>query len=84
MTRWSDARPQARGEQLGQVGAVDVGELVELGAAGEAVGQHRRALPPAARDRGEQGGLGDRDGHVVVAALDAEVARQAAAAADRV
>ena len=67
------------GEQLGQVGALDVGELVELGAAREAVGEHGRVLPGGA-DRGEQRGLGDRRRDVVVPALDTEVARQAAAA----
>ncbi len=74
---------QAVGEELGQVGAGDVGELVELGAAGEAVGQDGGAV--AGRpDRREQCGLGDGDRHVVVALLDAEVAGQAAAAADGV
>ena len=41
------------GEQLGQVDAPDVGELVELGTAGEAVGEDRRVLAGRA-DRGEQ------------------------------
>ena len=47
---------QPGGEQLGEVGALDVGELVELGAAGEPVGQHDRLGGRA--DGGEQGGLG--------------------------
>jgi hypothetical protein len=48
---------QAAGQELGQVGAGDVGELVELGAAGEPVGQHHRVLGVV--HRGQQGGLGD-------------------------
>jgi RNA polymerase sigma factor (sigma-70 family) len=47
---------QAAGQELGQVGAADVGKLVELGTAGEAVGQHHRVLGVA--HRGQQGGLG--------------------------
>jgi hypothetical protein len=58
------------------------GQLLELGAAGKAVGQDRGACPRASHGW-QQGCLGDRDRDVVVAALDAEVARQAAAAADR-
>jgi hypothetical protein len=65
------------------VGALDVRQVAELGAAGEAVGQDGRAVARRA-DRRQQGGLGDSDRDVVVAALDAEVAGQAAAAADRV
>ena len=48
---------QAAVQELGQVGAGDVGELVELGAAGEPVGQHHRVLGVA--HGGQQGGLGD-------------------------
>ena len=48
---------QAAGQELGQVSAADVGELVELGAAREPVGQHH-AVPGVAH-RGQQGGLGD-------------------------
>ena len=48
---------QAAGQELGQVGAADVGELVELGAAGEPVGQHHRV--PGVAHGGQQGGLGD-------------------------
>ena len=51
--RFAAARsPTAGGgrQELGQVGAVDAGQLVELGAAGEAVGQDRSApLAPAVR-----------------------------------
>ena len=36
---------QARGEQLGQVRAADARQLVELGAAGEAVGEDGRSSP---------------------------------------
>jgi hypothetical protein len=64
------------------VGGLDVCQVVELGATGEAVGQDRRSVTRRA-DRGQESGLGDRDRDVVVAALDAEVARKAAAAADR-
>ena len=38
---------EAGGEELGQVGALDAGQLVELGAAGEAVGQDGRPPLPA-------------------------------------
>jgi RNA polymerase sigma factor (sigma-70 family) len=48
---------QPAGQELGQVSAADVGELVELGPAGEPVGQHHRVLGVA--HRGQQGGLGD-------------------------
>jgi len=73
----------AGGEQLGQVGAGDLREVLQLGAAGEAVGQDRR-VRPGAPDRRQQGGLRDRDRDVIVPALDAEVAGEAAAATDRV
>jgi len=63
------------------VGAADPGELVELGAAGESVGQHDGVAGRA--DGGQQGGLGHGRRHVVVAALDTEVAGQAAAATHR-
>ena len=72
---------QAAGQQLGQVGAADPGELAELGAAGEPVGQHDGV--PGRADGGQQGGFGHGRRHVVVAALDTEVAGQAAAAAHR-
>jgi hypothetical protein len=49
---------QVAGQELCQVDAADVAQLVELGAAGEAVGQHDRVLRGAA-DGGQQGGLGD-------------------------
>jgi hypothetical protein len=63
------------------VGATDPGELVELGAAGEPVGQDDRVAGRA--DGGQQGGLGHGGRDVVVAALDAEVAGQATAAPHR-
>ena len=63
------------------MGAADPGELVELGAAGEPVGQDDRVARRA--DGGQQRGLGDRLRDVVVAALDTEVAGQAAAATHR-
>ena len=63
--------------------AVDAGQLVELGAAGEAVGQDSRAVARRPH-RGQERGLRDRDRDVVVAALHAEVAGEAAAATDRV
>ena len=77
------ALTEAAGEELGKVEAADAGELVELGAAGEAVGQHHGARRGVAHG-GQQGGL--RHGHrdLVVAAFDPEVAGQPAAAADRV
>src|ERR1700751_2871909 len=80
---WLVCGGEAGPEEFGEMSALDARQLVELGAAGETVGQHGRAVT-SRPDRGEQGGLGDRDRAVVVAALDAEVARQAAAAADRV
>ena len=48
---------QVAGQELGQVRAGDVGELVELGAAGEPVGQHQRVRCGVAYG-GQQGGLG--------------------------
>ena len=63
--------------------AADLAELVELGAAGEPVGQHHRVLARVAHG-GQQDGLSHRLGDVVVAAFDTEVPGQAAAAADGV
>jgi D-alanyl-D-alanine carboxypeptidase (penicillin-binding protein 5/6) len=72
----------AGGQELGQVGAGDLRQVLQLGAAGEAVGQDRR-VRAGAPDRRQQGGLRDRDRDVVVAALDPEVAGEAAASAHR-
>ena len=62
---------QVAGQELGQVDTADVGELVELGAAGEAVSQDHRVLGVA--HGGQQGGFRDGLRDVIVAALDAEV-----------
>jgi small subunit ribosomal protein S10 len=57
------------------------GEIVELGAAREAVGEDHRVRPGCAYG-GQQAVLGDRDGHLVVPLLHPEVPGQPAAAAD--
>jgi hypothetical protein len=67
-------------QELGEVDALPAGQFGQLGAAREAVGEHHGIGGGA--DRREQGGLGHRDGDVVVAAFRAEVAGQAAATAD--
>jgi hypothetical protein len=64
------------------VDGADAAELVELGAAGEPVGQHHRAGRRVAH-RGQQGVLRNGPGDVVMAALDAEVPGQPAASANR-
>jgi hypothetical protein len=71
---------QAGGEQLGEVdgGAPGVA-LLDLGAAGEPVGQHDRADVGGTHLR-QQGPFAGGAGHLVVAALEPEVAGQAAAA----
>ena len=70
------ARP---GREPGQVHRLAGAGLTQLGAAGEAVGQHRdvRVRGP---DRRQQHPLGARHRHRVVAPLEAEVAGEAAAA----
>ena len=70
------------GKQLGQVDARTIGQLVELRTAGEPVGENDRAGGGRPYRR-QQRRLGHRDRHVVVPALDAEVAGQPAAPADR-
>src|SRR5512139_136370 len=80
---------EGRGEQLGQMEAADAGQMVELGAAGEAVGQCDRVVsgstgvPDGLPYGGQQRGLGHRHRDLVMPALDAEVARETAATADR-
>ena len=64
---------------MGEVGAVAVGPLADLGAAAEAVGQDDRVRCGGTHG-GQQGLLACRDGHVVVATLEAEVPRQTATA----
>jgi hypothetical protein len=49
-----------RGEELGQVVSVAAGQVVELGAAGEAVGQDDRVRAGGSYGR-EERGLGDGD-----------------------
>ena len=58
-----------------------VGEVGELGAAGEAVGEDGGVCGGGA-EGGQQGGFGDRDRQVVVAAFDPEVAGEPAASAE--
>ena len=71
---------EALRQHLRQVSAVGAGQLLELGAAGEAVGEDGRTgrgLPYG----GQQLFLRAGHRHVVVPAFEAEVAREAAAAA---
>src|ERR1035437_3104146 len=73
---------QMCGEQFGEVDGAAIGELVELGAAGEPVRQHDAVAGRGAYRR-QQRYLGYRNRQVVVAAFDPEVPGQTAAAADR-
>ena len=61
--------------------ALDARQVIQLGAAGEAVGEDGRIVACRA-DRGEQGGFRDRDRDVVVAPLDAEAAATATLATE--
>ena len=69
------------GEEFGQVHGLAAAavELVDLGAAAEAVGQDHRAGAGRAQPR-QQGAFGDGAADLAVPGLEAEVAGQAAAA----
>src|SRR5215469_10736895 len=70
---------QHAGEQLGEMDALTAKVPgVDLGAAGEPV-REDRGVRGCVPDRGEQPVFRTRDGYLVVAALEAEVAGQAAA-----
>jgi hypothetical protein len=69
------------GQQLGEVLTRSARQLVELRATAETV-REQHVPGRSGADGGQQLVLGDRDRHVVVAALDTEVAGEAAAAAE--
>ena len=71
---------EARGQHLGQVDRPAVGALGDLGSAAEAVRAARASPGAASRTAGSSALLRQGLGHLVVLALEAEVAGQAAAA----
>jgi hypothetical protein len=68
-------------QELGEVDAAPVRELIKLGTAGESVGEHH-GVCLRRPDRWQQRLLSDGDGYLVVTLLDSEVSGKTAAPTD--